>query len=198
MKAVLASNNKHKLQEIRAILADKFEYIYSLSEMNIDIDIEETAVTFEENALIKARAIVEMTGMMAIADDSGLCVAALNGEPGVYSARYAGEPCNDDANNQLLLNNLRELEKTNLRHRKAYFMSVVVLCRPDGTYECGRGHVEGEIIDDYRGENGFGYDPIFYCNQLEMTFAQADMESKNKVSHRARALNDLISKIWKL
>lgn len=193
MKAVLASNNAHKLAEIRELLKDNFEYIYSLKELGINIEIEENGTTFEQNSLIKARAISDLLkGEYAVlADDSGICVEALNYAPGVYSARYAGEPCNDDANNALLLKNLHELEKTQPKNRRAYFCSVVVLLMPDGKHYTGEGKVYGSIIDEYRGQNGFGYDPIFFCDELNKTFAEASMQEKNTISHRSRALSAL-------
>ncbi|MGN0771190.1 MAG: XTP/dITP diphosphatase [Christensenellales bacterium] len=191
MKAVLASNNAHKLQEIRAILGDCFEHIYSLKEMGLDIEIEENGKTFVQNAIIKADTVCRMTGLVAIADDSGLEVEALGGQPGVYSARFAGEPCDDDANNALLLDKLHESEKTKPVNRKARFVSVVAICYPDGSGKYASGSVDGSILDEYRGDKGFGYDPLFYCDQLSKTFAQATMEEKNTVSHRARALQKL-------
>lgn len=196
MNAVVASNNKNKIREIKEILGDKFENIFSLKELNIDIDIEETGKTFEENAYIKASTIAQLTGMTAIADDSGLCVDELGGEPGVYSARYAGEPCNDENNNAKLLNNLQVREQeTEIINRRAHFISVVVLCNPDLESVSGRGEVVGEIIDERRGKNGFGYDPIFFCNELNKTFAEAESEEKNKISHRFRAIQDLLKKL---
>lgn len=195
MKAVLASNNAHKLKEIREILKDYFEEIYSLKDLDIDIEIEENGKTFLENALIKARTICEMTSLPTIADDSGLEVVALGGAPGIYSARFAGEPCNDDNNNQLLLSKLHTLEQTQVRNRNARFVSVVAICYPDKSYKYGEGFVNGHILDEYRGNNGFGYDPLFYCDELGKTFAQADMSEKNKVSHRARALAQLVKKL---
>lgn len=194
MKAVLASNNAHKLVEIRDILKDKFEYVYSLKDLGINVDVEETGSTFEENALIKARAIADILGnneYAVLADDSGICVEALGGAPGVYSARYAGEPCDDAANNALLLNNLHELEKTQQKNRKAYFASVVVALMPDGRHITGEGRAYGQIIDEYRGNNGFGYDPLFLSDELGKTFAEASMQEKNTISHRARALAKL-------
>lgn len=194
MKAVLASNNAHKLVEIRDILKDKFEYVYSLKDLGINVDVEETGSTFEENALIKARAIADILGnneYSVLADDSGICVEALGGAPGVYSARYAGEPCDDAANNALLLNNLHELEKTQQKNRKAYFASVVVALMPDGRHITGEGRAYGQIIDEYRGNNGFGYDPLFLSDELGKTFAEASMQEKNTISHRARALAKL-------
>ena len=196
MKAVLASNNKHKLIEIKAMLAGKFEDILTLKDLGIDIEIEENGTTFEENAYIKASTIAKMTGMPAIGDDSGLCVSALNGEPNIYSARYAGEPCNDKNNNEKLLSKLHALEVDGKQvDRTAYFQSVVVLCYPDGKYVSGSGRTYGKIIDEYRGSNGFGYDPLFLSDELGKTFGEAVMEEKNTISHRSRALKDLLEKI---
>ena len=170
---VLASHNAHKLAEIRAILADEFDKVLSLKDVGIEIDIDETGT----------------------ADDSGLCVPCLNGEPGVYSARYAGEVCDDHANNRLLLHNLHEREKTLPRDRNAYFVSAVVLLFPDGRYISGEGRVDGTILDEYRGKGGFGYDPLFLCTELNKTFAEATASEKNSVSHRARALAELKRKL---
>lgn len=197
MIAVLASNNSHKLDEIRALLKDKFEHVCSLQEVNIRTDIEETGTTFEENAFIKAQTIFDMLGgkYAVLADDSGLCVEALGGAPGVYSARYAGEPCDDGKNNRLLLKNLHERESIFPRNRRAYFASVVAAVLPDGRKISGEGRVYGEVLDEYRGNGGFGYDPLFYCEEIGKTFAEASMEEKNTVSHRARALTALREKL---
>lgn len=197
MIAVLASNNSHKLDEIRALLKDKFEHVCSLQEVNIRTDIEETGTTFEENAFIKAQTIFDMLGgkYAVLADDSGLCVEALGGAPGVYSARYAGEPCDDGKNNRLLLKNLHERESIFPRDRRAYFASVVAAVLPDGRKISGEGRVYGEVLDEYRGNGGFGYDPLFYCEEIGKTFAEASMEEKNTVSHRARALAALREKL---
>ena len=197
MIAVLASNNAHKLKEIRALLADKFEKICSLADVGIHTDIDETGVTFEENAFIKAQTIFDMLGgkYAVLADDSGLCVEALDGAPGVYSARYAGNPCDDAKNNALLLKNLHELEKTVPKNRNAYFASVVAAVLPYGRKISGEGRVNGIILDEYRGGGGFGYDPLFYCTELSKTFAEAEMHEKNTVSHRARALAALREKL---
>ena len=196
MKAVLASNNKHKLVEIKTMLSGKFDDILTLKDLNIDIEIEENGSTFEENAYIKASTIAKLTNMCAIADDSGICVLALDGEPNIYSARYAGEPCNDKNNNVKLLSKLHALEKNGSPVvRTAYFQSVVVLCQPDGSYVSGSGRTYGKIIDEYRGANGFGYDPIFLSSELNKTFGEATMEEKNTISHRSRALKDLLSKL---
>ena len=197
MIAVLASNNAHKLEEIRALLSNKFERVCSLADVNIHTDIDETGVTFEENAFIKANTIFDMLGgkYAVLADDSGLCVDALNGAPGVYSARYAGEPCDDGKNNRLLLQNLHEREKVFPKNRRAYFASVVAAVLPDGRKLCGEGRVYGEVLDEYRGSGGFGYDPLFFCDELGKTFAEASMEEKNTVSHRARAIAALREKL---
>lgn len=197
MIAVLASNNSHKLDEIRALMADKFDKVCSLSDMDIHTDIDETGTTFEENAFIKAQTIFDMLGgrYAVIADDSGLCVEALAGAPGVYSARYAGEPCDDGKNNRLLLKNLHERESLFPKNRRAYFASVVAAVLPDGRKLSGEGRVYGEVLDEYRGNGGFGYDPLFYCEELGKTFAEASMAEKNTVSHRARALASLKEKL---
>jgi len=197
MKAVLASNNKHKLTEIKTILAGKFEDILTLKDLGIDVEIEENGKTFEENAYIKAYTVAKMTGLPSIGDDSGICAIALGGnEPGIYSARYAGEPCNDANNNKKLLDKLHSLEKDGFQaDRTAYFQSVVVLCYPDGKYISGSGRTYGKIIDEYRGSNGFGYDPIFLSDELGKTFGEAVMQEKNTISHRSRALKDLLDKM---
>ena len=197
MIAVLASNNSHKLDEIRALMADKFDKVCSLSDMDIHTDIDETGTTFEENAFIKAQTIFDMLGgrYAVIADDSGLCVEALGGAPGVYSARYAGEPCDDGKNNRLLLKNLHERESLFPKNRRAYFASVVAAVLPDGRKLSGEGRVYGEVLDEYRGTGGFGYDPLFYGEELGKTFAEASMAEKNTVSHRARALAALKEKL---
>ena len=183
---IIASNNINKIREIREIFVDVFNNIYSLFDKNINIDIPETGVTFEENAIIKAKTISDLTGMYALADDSGLEVYALDGAPGVYSARYAGEKCNDDANNTLLLENMK-----NIHDRRARFTSSVVICAPNGDTISALGHVEGELKHSLIGTGGFGYDPMFYSYELQETFGTATSKMKNKVSHRARALEEL-------
>ena len=188
----LATNNKHKLQEIRSILNGQFEKLLSLEELGIDVDIKETGATLTENALIKAREIVKLTGMPALADDTGLMVDALDGAPGVYSARYAGEEHNDKANRMLLLKNMQ-----NAKSRSAHFATVFALCYPDGTYLLADGKVEGEIIFEERGEGGFGYDSIFYSHELGKTLAEATPDEKNSVSHRGRALRNMLKMLQK-
>ena len=196
MKAVLASNNKHKLVEIKTILNEKFDDILTLKDLNIQVEIEENGSTFEQNAYIKASEIAKMTGLPAIGDDSGICVnASRRRTQHHYSARYAGEPCDDKKNNEKLLNKIHALEKDGQVDRTAYFQSVVVLCYPDGKYISGSGRTYGKIIDEYRGDNGFGYDPLFLSDELGKTFGEATMEEKNKISHRSRALADLLSKM---
>lgn len=192
MDAIVATNNSHKLIEIREFLSGHFDNIFSLKDKNINIDIEETGKTFYENALIKAKAISELTNLPAIADDSGLCVNALNGEPGVYSARYAGDPCDDHKNNEKLL---KELNKINSLDRSAYFISSIVLYYPNGDIVSGEGRVNGTIINEYRGNGGFGYDPLFLCTELNKTFGETSLQEKNLISHRARALKDLLVKL---
>lgn len=190
MKIALATNNKHKLEEIRAILDGCFEQLLSLSELGLDIEIEETGATLEENALIKAREIVRLTGMPALADDTGLMVDALGGAPGVYSARYAGEAHDDKSNRQLLLKNLE-----NATDRSAHFGTVIAVCYPDGSYLTAEGRVNGKIIFEERGEGGFGYDSLFYSEEIEKTFAEATPEEKNSISHRGRALRAMLEKL---
>lgn len=190
MNLLIASNNKHKISEIKAILQSRFDKIVSLNEAEITCDPDETGSTFYENALLKANTVINLTKDYAVlADDTGLCVNALNGLPGVRSARYAGD--HDSARNRRkLLDDLKG--KTD---RSAYFETVVILMFPDGRTVCGKGKVDGRILETEIGGNGFGYDCLFYCNELNKTFGQATDEEKNTVSHRARALADLISKL---
>ena len=189
MELLIASNNKHKIEEIKAVLKGKFDKITTLSDEGIICDPEETGKTFYDNALIKAQAISRFTNKAILADDTGLCVKALNGRPGVHSARYAND--HDSAANRRKV--LRELQ--GITDRTAYFQSVVVLLYPDGKVITGEGRVDGYIIDDEKGENGFGYDCIFYSTELGKTFAQATTDEKLSVSHRSRALHDLLTKI---
>lgn len=190
MELVIASNNKHKIVEITQILGNFFDKVYSLKDLNIDIEIEETGNTFYENALIKAKAISELTNMAALADDSGLMVDALNGEPGVYSARYAGIESNDAENNALLLKNMQ-----GVTDRKAHFVSCIVLYYPDGRVISTLGKTQGEILLEPRGSAGFGYDPLFYSYDLKKSFGESDANEKNAVSHRGRALDALKDKL---
>lgn len=187
MKLAIATNNQHKLQEIRAILGDSFEELLSLKDLGIDVDVEETGSTLEENALIKARAILSLSGIATLADDTGLMVDALNGAPGVYSARYAGEEHDDAKNRALLLKNL-----DGVKDRSAHFATVIALCYPDGKTLTALGRVNGEILLSERGTEGFGYDSLFFSTELGKTFAEATQAEKNSVSHRGRALRAML------
>ena len=187
-KLVLASNNFGKLRELRVMLGDRFD-VCSMREMGINVDVEENGETFEENALIKAEALMKLTGCATLSDDSGLCVDALGGRPGVHSARYCGVHGDDEANNQLLL---KELENIDAPNRTAHYGVAVALCRPGHKPVITYGRCDGEILREYCGEGGFGYDPLFFSTDLQMSFGMADPESKNGVSHRARAIRKLI------
>ena len=176
---ILASNNAHKVEEIKSILDDY--KILTLKDIGYYEDIIEDGTTFEENALIKARTIAEYSGKVASADDSGLSVALLDGRPGVYSARYSAEQT-DEKNIEKVLAEL------NGEKSEAKFVSVIALVRPDGSEVTFRGECHGEIIFEKRGNNGFGYDPIFYVPSLEKTFAELTPEQKNSISHRKESL----------
>ncbi|WP_314084252.1 XTP/dITP diphosphatase [uncultured Gemella sp.] len=176
---ILASNNAHKVEEIKSILDDY--KILTLKDIGYYEDIIEDGTTFEENALIKARTIAKYSGKAAIADDSGLSVALLDGRPGVYSARYSEEQT-DEKNIEKVLAEL------NGEKSEAKFVSVIALVRPDGSEVTFRGECHGEIIFEKRGSNGFGYDPIFYVPSLEKTFAELTPEQKNSISHRKESL----------
>ena len=188
MKIVLASRNKEKIKELQALLGEYIEgiEILSLDDVGIYGEIEENGESFEENALIKASAAAK-SGYIGVGDDSGLAVDALGGAPGIYSARYSGEHGDDAANNELLLKNLEGVEE-----RSARFVSAIACVFPDGSEPiCVRGTAEGEILRDYRGQGGFGYDPLFYFPSLEKTFGELTAEEKNKVSHRSVAIKHL-------
>lgn len=183
MKFVLASKNDHKLAEMRRILGGLGVEVVLESDVGVDIDVEETGETFEENSLLKAKAVMEATGLPAIADDSGLCVTALSGGPGVYSARYGGEGLSDAQRYRLVLEGLKgQID------RSAKFVSVVTACFPGGDTLVARGECPGVIAYAPQGENGFGYDPVFFVPALRKTFAQMSAEEKNSVSHRGKAL----------
>ena len=186
MKVVLASKNPHKLVEISKI-TEKFGFDLVLqSELGVDIDVEETGSTFEENSFQKAEAVMKATGLPALADDSGIAVDALNGEPGIYSARYGFDPTLDDWGRLLLL--LKNTEHVPDGQRQAQFVCVITMVTPDGKVIQARGEIHGELTREARGENGFGYDPIFYYPPLGKTTAELTPEEKNAVSHRANAL----------
>ena len=193
MKVVLASKNKHKLEEISQI-TKKFDMELVLqSELGVDIDVEETGTTFEENSFLKAEAVMKATGLPALADDSGIAVDALNGEPGIYSARYGFDPTLDDWGRLLLL--LKNTEHVPDGKRQAQFVCVITLVTPEGQTIQARGEIHGELLRAPAGENGFGYDPIFYYPPFGKTLAQATAEEKNQVSHRANALKVLYQKL---
>jgi len=186
MKVVLASKNQHKLVEISKI-TEKFGIELVLqSELGLDIDVEETGSTFEENSFQKAEAVMKASGLPALADDSGIAVDALNGEPGIYSARYGFDESLDDWGRLLLL--LKNTEHVPDGQRQAQFVCVITLVTPEGQVVQARGEIHGELTREARGENGFGYDPIFYYPPLGKTTAELSPEEKNQVSHRANAL----------
>lgn len=191
MEIVLASHNKNKIKEIEAVLSDILESqrVMTLTEAGITEEIEENGSSFEENALIKARA-VWVPGRLTVADDSGLCVNALDGRPGIYSARYAGEPCDNTKNNEKLLSELKDKSD-----RSAYFVCVIACKLPSGEEFTVRGTAEGEILKERSGNGGFGYDPLFYYPPLGKTFAELSADEKNAVSHRGNALRLLKTRL---
>ncbi len=184
MKLVFATNNRHKLDEVRAIVGDRVE-VLSLNDIGCHDEIPETADTLQGNALIKARYIYDKYGLNCFADDTGLEVEALGGEPGVYSARYAGEECSSEANMQKLLHNL-----TGKSNRNAQFRTVIALII-NGEEKLFNGIVKGSITEEKRGDSGFGYDPIFIPEGFSESFAQMSSEQKNSISHRYRATEQL-------
>lgn len=193
MKAVLASKNQHKLAEISKIVAQFGMELVLQSELGLDIDVDETGETFEENSMLKARAVMEASGMPAIADDSGLMVDALDGAPGVYSARYGGShDRTDEERYRYLLSNLENVPD---EKRGAKFVSVITLLYPDGHAIVARGECPGTILHAPRGENGFGYDPVFFVTGEGKSMAELSPERKNEISHRARALQVLAARL---
>lgn len=186
MKIFLATGNKHKIEEIKQIFKNlKNIEILSINDGISIPEVIEDGKTFEENSKKKALEIANFTGMISIADDSGLCVDALDGEPGIYSARYAGENATDKDNNQKLIANMR-----GINNRKCSFHCAITLAKPNGETHSFFGAVEGELLEAPRGEKGFGYDPYFYLKEYRKTFAELGDE-KNKISHRAIALKKL-------
>ena len=193
MKVVLASKNQHKLVEIRQI-TDKFGMELILqSELGVDIDVEENGSTFEENSFIKAESVMKATGLPALADDSGICVDALNGEPGIYSARYGFDDTLDDWGRLQLL--LKNTENVPDGQRQAKFVAVITMVTPEGQTIQARGEIHGELLRAPVGENGFGYDPIFYYPPYGKSTAEMSPEEKNQVSHRANALKVFYDKL---
>ena len=187
MKLIIASNNAHKLEEIKAILSDFFDEIVSMREEGIEHETVEDGETFMENAVKKAREIAEISGCCAIADDSGICVDALDGAPGIYSARFSGVHGDDEANNDLLLQKLQGRSD-----RGAHYTCAIALARPDGSIVRAEGYLYGEIGHERIGTNGFGYDPLFYLPRYGKTTAQLEPAEKNRISHRAEALHKLV------
>ncbi len=186
MRLVFATGNKGKMNEIREIMEDSGYEIISMKEAGIDTDIEEDGTTFEENALIKARAVQKMLpDDLVLADDSGLCIDALGGEPGIYSARYLGHDTPYSVKNAELI---RRLEGKEGSARSARFVCAIAAVFPDGTEKCVKATIEGQIGYEEKGEHGFGFDPIFYVPELGCTTAEIPEEEKNKISHRGKAL----------
>ena len=194
MEIVIASRNKHKIEELEALLSKYVAGVklLSLDDVGIVGDIEENGTTFSENALIKARAAAS-SGKIGVGDDSGLCVNALDGAPGIFSARFAGDHGNDAANNEKLL---REL--SNKSDRSAAFVCTIACVMPDGREITVEGRAEGTILHSASGQNGFGYDPLFYYPPLDKTFASLSPEEKNGISHRARAVEAFAKELEKI
>lgn len=190
MKLIIASNNQHKLVEIKEILGDFFSEIVSAREAGIEHETVEDGTTFLENALKKAREMTEISGCAALADDSGICVDALGGAPGIYSARFSGVHGDDAANNRLLLEKME-----GVADRKAHYTCAIALTYPDGREVTAEGYFFGEIGYEEKGQYGFGYDPLFYLPEYGCTSAQILPEEKNKISHRAAALQKLCEKL---
>ncbi len=190
MKLVLASKNAHKLEELRDILGGQGVDVVLESEVGVDVDVEETGTTFEENARLKARAVMEASGLPAVADDSGLCVDALNGAPGVYSARYGGEGLDDVGRYRLLLENMR-----GMLDRRCKFVSCICCCFPNGDMVEARGECQGTLAYAPKGADGFGYDPVFFVPALKKTFAELAPAEKNAISHRGVALKEFNTKL---
>lgn len=195
MKLILASNNKKKLRELGEILSDMDVELLSQREAGCDFEVEETGTTFAENAYLKAKAVADVTGLAAVADDSGLMVEALNGEPGVYSARYApgGHEASDKEKYEYLLSKL-----VNVEHRAAKFVSSICCILPDGSIIRTEGECRGEILREPAGEGGFGYDPVFMPQGYDRSMAELGTEVKNRISHRANALREFKKKLREL
>ena len=187
-KIIFATSNEGKMKEIRMILADLNREVLSLKEAGIQADIVEDGKTFEENALIKARTVHKLTGALVLADDSGLEVDYLGGEPGVYSARYMGEDTSYDIKNRSIIDRLDQAVGT---QRSARFVCAIVAVFPDGEEAVTLGTIEGEIAIEPKGDGGFGYDPIFFVPEFGATTAQLTPKQKNQVSHRAKALKEM-------
>lgn len=194
-KIIFATSNEGKMKEVREILADLKVPVLSQKEAGIEADIVEDGRTFEENAVIKARAVMEMSGAVVLADDSGLEVDYINKEPGIYSARYMGENTPYDVKNQNIIERLKDAVG---EERSARFVCAIAAALPDGRIITTRATIEGRIGYEERGENGFGYDPIMYIPELGKTTAQLSLEEKNKISHRGKALRLMKEELKKL
>ena len=186
MKFILASQNRHKLVEMQSILEKHGIEVVLQSDMGLKVDVEETGTTFEENSFLKAEAVMKATGLPALADDSGIAVDALNGEPGIYSARYGFDDSLDDWGRVYLL--LKNTEHVPDEQRQAQFVCVITMVTPEGKTIQARGEVHGFLTREPAGAGGFGYDPIFYYPPFGQTLAEVPAEKKNEVSHRANAL----------
>ncbi len=184
-RLIFATGNENKMKEIRMILADCGYEILSMKEAGIDVDIVEDGKTFEENAAIKATAIAKIAGCVVLADDSGLEVDAMDKAPGIYSARWQGEDTPYTIKNQMIIDNLKDVPE---EKRTARFVCAIAAAFPDGRVETRRGTIEGVIAHEIAGENGFGYDPIFYVPEYGKTTAELSPEEKNEISHRGKAL----------
>lgn len=191
-KIILASNNQNKVAEVKEILKDKNVEIVSLKEAGIDVDVDENGTTFEENALIKARAVCKMTGNITMADDSGLEVDYMDKQPGVYSARFMGHDTSYDIKNKAIIDKLEGVEGD---ARSARFVAAIAVVFPDGKEIVTKGTMEGLIAREPAGDNGFGYDPIVYLPEYDMTSAQLSPEEKNKISHRGKALKKMAEEL---
>ena len=189
MRLIMATNNQGKVKELSALLSSDFE-VLTLKEAGFEIEVEEDGKTFTENAVKKALETYKITKTPSIGDDSGLCVEVLSGAPGIYSARWAGEGATQDE----LIAKLHS-ELSGKENRKAKFVSVIALAFSEDDIVIAEGECQGEIIDDKRGEGGFGYDPVFYVSSLGKTFSELSVEDKNKISHRANALFALCDKL---
>ena len=189
MRLIMATNNKGKVKELSALLSSDFE-VLTLKEAGFEIEVEEDGKTFTENAVKKALETYKITKVPSIGDDSGLCVEALDGAPGIYSARWAGEGASQDE----LIGKLHK-ELSGKDNKKAKFVSVLALAFSEDDIVIAEGECQGEIIDEKRGEGGFGYDPVFYVPSLGKTFSELSLEDKNKISHRANALFALCDKL---
>lgn len=194
-KLVLATRNKHKVQELEVLLQDMSIEILSFKDFDDLPDVIEDGTTFQENALKKAREICKQINLPTLADDSGLEVDLLRGAPGVYSARFAGQEATDQENNQKLLKLLEN--HPDLKERTARFISVIAFVQPDGSEKIVKGSCEGLLLTELRGEGGFGYDPLFYLPEYDATFAELPMEIKNKISHRGRAFRKIVGELKK-